>query len=70
MLAKKEEEYNQLKIRCDEYQKYLQMNEERFIPYENTINDLQRQLKQYELQTQEFNQTRLAIVQVDYRDQI
>ena len=65
MLSNKEDEYNQLKLRFDEYEKHLQTNKERFTQYETTINDLQRHIKQYEFQSQEFNQTRLTISQVD-----
>jgi chromosome segregation ATPase len=57
LLTNKDEEYNQLRLRVDEYEKHIQMNKERFVSYETTINDLQRQV-------QELNQTRSIITQV------
>jgi archaellum component FlaC len=65
MLTNKEDDYNQLKIHFEQCEKHLQNHQEQFKQYEVTINDLERQIQQYELQTQDFDQTRLAIIQVD-----
>jgi len=65
MLTNKENDCNQLRLHSDQGNQHLQTHQEQFRQYETTITDLQRQIKQYELQTQELNQTRrLAIIQV------
>ena len=64
MLKHKENEYDQLILRCNQCEKHLQDCNERFIQYETTVNDLQSQIKQYELQIQELNKNGLATNQV------
>ncbi|CAF4969536.1 unnamed protein product, partial [Rotaria sp. Silwood1] len=63
ILKTKEDEYNQLKLNFDQYEKHLQDNQKQFTQYETTINDLQQQIKQYEIQIQELNQTLPAVNQ-------
>ncbi|UJR37060.1 hypothetical protein I4U23_029765 [Adineta vaga] len=72
-LIVKEEEYNQLKHHSDECEKVLHNNQEKLQQYELTIQDLQVQIKQYELQRQETNKTRLSIIRendYEYNDKI
>ncbi|CAF4506731.1 unnamed protein product, partial [Rotaria magnacalcarata] len=58
-LRAKEDEYDKLKLHIIECEKQLQ-DKQHLVPYETTINDLQRQIKQYELQIHELKQTQTA----------
>ncbi|CAF4682471.1 unnamed protein product, partial [Rotaria sp. Silwood1] len=73
ILKTKEDEYNQLKLNFDQYEKHLQDNQKQFTQYETTINDLQQQIKQYEIQIQELNQTLPAVnqnIEIEYREKL
>ena len=59
MLIHKEQEYHQLKLDFEQYEKDLQTYQEQCTQYETNINDLQKQI-------QEFNQTRLHTIQVEF----
>ncbi|CAM4901377.1 unnamed protein product [Rotaria socialis] len=70
MLRAKGDEYDQLKLHIIECEKQLQ-DKQHIIPYETTINDLQKQIKQYELQIHELKQTRIVHnedIEVKYRE--
>ncbi|CAM4776239.1 unnamed protein product [Rotaria magnacalcarata] len=72
MLRAKEDEYDKLKLHIIECEKQLQ-DKQHLVPYETTINDLQRQIKQYELQIHELKQTQTAHnedIEVKYREKL
>ena len=60
MLTSKENDYNQLKMHCDQYEKHFQNHQEQFRLYENTINDLEKQIQQ--TRVREYRLIRLIIV--------
>jgi chromosome segregation ATPase len=70
MLTNKENDFNQLKFRLEETEKNFHSNKERLIQNETSINDLQKQIKQYEQQIFELNQTKLKDVQVRFNKTI
>lgn len=64
ILTNKENDYNQLKLHCDQCEKHLQNHQEQFRQYENTIDDLERQIKHYDFKTHDSSQTQIDIIQV------
>lgn len=64
MLANKENEFNQLKIRFDETEQALHRYKERLANNDTISNDLKKQMEQYEQQILELNQARIKDLKV------